>query len=342
MVKKACVFLCILVLILAAHGPARSEEKALVRFEFSRGGYLPPQSYALTVRSEGCFLSRDGGAEREIDLSVADEPRRIMEKYGVEAWNGFHETDPDVLDGEGFSLIVQFSDGSEVYASGDNAFPAGYFDAVSEFELLLNAAVVCGTYRYEKEGFGGDFTITLEKDGTYTFYEGYLSSYMGGGLWFLDYSLLYLTEENGLDMNNCFLLTEDALVFMESGSDNFPYVHVPDGGRFLPVNDPEPTAFLTFDSFDGGGPSYRAAVDDPEVVSVEQTARYGDPDHESMDGAGFTVTFAFTGRKAGQTRVTISARSPLTEDEDFTYTVTVDKALNVTLEEAPPEDGTGQ
>ena len=29
----------------------------------------------------------------------------------------------------------------------------------------------------EKEGFGGDFTLTLNPDGSYTFYEGTLSSY---------------------------------------------------------------------------------------------------------------------------------------------------------------------
>ena len=35
------------------------------------------------------------------------------------------------------------------------------------------------TYEYEKEGFGGNFTIQLKEDGTFTYYEGGLSSYIG-------------------------------------------------------------------------------------------------------------------------------------------------------------------
>ena len=32
------------------------------------------------------------------------------------------------------------------------------------------------TYEYEKEGFGGNFTIQLKEDGTFTYYEGGLLS----------------------------------------------------------------------------------------------------------------------------------------------------------------------
>ena len=45
----------------------------------------------------------------------------------------------------------------------------------------LRDSVAGKTFVWEKEGFGGDFTITLNADGTYQYYEGYLSSYIGFG-----------------------------------------------------------------------------------------------------------------------------------------------------------------
>ena len=53
-----------------------------------------------------------------------------------------------------------------------------------------------GIYVYEKEGFGGEFTITLNKDGTFEYYEGGLSSFLGHGTWTLEDGLLCMAEEN--------------------------------------------------------------------------------------------------------------------------------------------------
>ena len=105
-------------------------------------------------------------------------------------------------------------------------------------------------------------SIRLFEGGTYEFYEGFLSSYMGGGDWFMEGSRLYMSERNGMYLFNTFIPIEGALVFVEEESDNFPYVRVPDMGRFIkdaPDGSGE-TAALAFDSFDGGGPVYTAEV----------------------------------------------------------------------------------
>ena len=91
-------------------------------------------------------------------------------------------------------------------------------------------------------------------------------------------------------------------------------------------------AALRFDSFDGGGPEYSVEVEDPALVSVESARRYASADHEELDGAGYTVTVTFTGVQPGQTRATVKARSPIAENFDAVYAVTVDDDLNVTLE----------
>lgn len=96
------------------------------------------------------------------------------------------------------------------------------------------AAELAGkTYRYEKSGFGGDFTITLEEDGSFTYYEGSLSSYIGIGTWTLEGDILCITDEGaGKSWKNYFRAEKDALTFREEGSENFLYLKVADGEKF--------------------------------------------------------------------------------------------------------------
>lgn len=90
------------------------------------------------------------------------------------------------------------------------------------------------TYIYEKEGFGGDFTIKIEEDGTFQYYEGPLSSYIGMGEWSLEGNILCLTDD-GETINtfvNYFKFDGNALVFIDEKSSNFMYIKVSDGERF--------------------------------------------------------------------------------------------------------------
>ena len=94
---------------------------------------------------------------------------------------------------------------------------------------------LAGTYRYEGKGVGGDFTITLNADGTYTFYEGPLSSYLGTGTWDTWYNAVYMTEkeETGYDLNFMFGVEDNALIYIAMGSDEFIHVKVSDGEKFV-------------------------------------------------------------------------------------------------------------
>ncbi len=89
-------------------------------------------------------------------------------------------------------------------------------------------------YRYEKDGVGGPFTIQLEEDGTFTFHEGSLSSYIGVGTWTLEGNTLCITDEGaGKSWKNYFRADEKALTFQAEGSKNFLYRTVADGEKFL-------------------------------------------------------------------------------------------------------------
>ena len=90
------------------------------------------------------------------------------------------------------------------------------------------------TYLYEGEGTGGSFTITLYEDGTFTYYEGMLSSYIGDGTFMLDGDTVVMTDDGpgGYGLVNRFRRDGDDLVFVEQDSDNFIYVKVKDGEKF--------------------------------------------------------------------------------------------------------------
>lgn len=96
-------------------------------------------------------------------------------------------------------------------------------------ERIMNKLFV-----YEKEGCGGDFTIQINDDGTFSYYEGPLSSYIGIGIWELEGDILTLSDDEkiGDPFVNHFQIRGDDLVFLSEDSSNFIYVEVADGERF--------------------------------------------------------------------------------------------------------------
>ena len=89
---------------------------------------------------------------------------------------------------------------------------------------------VTKVYQYEKEGFGSDFVLTLFPDGTFQYYEGALSSYIGTGNWNREGDILTIYDK--MYLKNQFRVDGDALVFLAEGSTNFTYIEVADGERF--------------------------------------------------------------------------------------------------------------
>lgn len=108
--------------------------------------------------------------------------------------------------------------------------------ACGKTDGALRDALAGKTYVWEKEGCGGEFTIALNADGTYQYYEGFLSSYIGLGEWTVEDGAVILTEQGGQDSVYRFAVKDGALVYLADGSDGFLYVDVMDGDRFAPQN----------------------------------------------------------------------------------------------------------
>lgn len=108
-----------------------SDGTRLVYFSYSHNGMYSESCYRYT------FEDPQGLVELE----------KIVEECNVRKWNGFSKTARGVLDGEGFSLYLKYSDGTTVSASGSNAFPKGYGD----FELKLQGYIVANGYLPDKD-----------------------------------------------------------------------------------------------------------------------------------------------------------------------------------------------
>lgn len=103
----------------------------LCQLEFYHYGFEIPHGYYLTKSDDGLYTKAsisDRGLELEGDLprTLLDDLQNVLQLNDVAAWDGFHETDPNVLDGEGFSFYAVYTDGMTISASGSNAFPENY------------------------------------------------------------------------------------------------------------------------------------------------------------------------------------------------------------------------
>ena len=129
--------------------------------------------------------------------------------------------------------VVKYQDDIRYYSIDKSDYP----DAVALVHAPKNITdreAIGKTYLYEKEGIMGHFQITLYDDGTFIYYEGLASSYLGTGTWHQEGNIITLSDDEtvGYALVNHFTLDGDSLVFIEKESSNFIYVKVANGEHF--------------------------------------------------------------------------------------------------------------
>lgn len=81
-----------------------------------------------------------------------------------------------------------------------------------------------------------NFTISFLPDGTYTWYESPVSSFIGTGTYSIEDGILTMTDDaemTGTERLNRFKVSENSLLFVSEGSDNFNMVKLADGEEFV-------------------------------------------------------------------------------------------------------------
>ena len=126
---------------LSCSGPKTNEQKQEVKdirsFEYHYNGSIGANSYQNTVTctDEGITLSIEempfpeyGTLSCKVDSAFLHALEALCTESGVAGWNGFNRSNPDVCDGDGFSLYITYEDGKTISAHGSNSFPSGYRD----------------------------------------------------------------------------------------------------------------------------------------------------------------------------------------------------------------------
>ena len=115
------------------------------------------------------------------------------------------------------------------YPKVDNTYMSKLLD-ISSTTSTDNSVIAGKIFAYEKEGAGGYCTLSFNENGRFLYSPGKLSSYMSGGDWKIDGDTVSLI---GMADKNIYLkITDDTLVYIAEGSDEFPYMDIKDGEKF--------------------------------------------------------------------------------------------------------------
>ncbi len=125
----------------------------------------------------------------------------------------------------------------QIPADGGEAFYITLYEYVPD--NVSENSVAGKTFIYEGESFSGfeddPFTILFEENGTYTYSESLLSSYMGVGNWSIAGDVLTLTENieaTGNPSIQYFRIADGSIIYLGTFSSNFSLIHVEDGECF--------------------------------------------------------------------------------------------------------------
>lgn len=106
------------------------------------------------------------------------------------------------------------------------------FDEERVYYYSLNAYTINGTDSDKLI----NFSISFLPDGTYTWYESPISSFIGTGTYSIEEGILTMTDDaemTGTERVNRFKISENSLLFVSEGSDNFNMVKLADGEEFV-------------------------------------------------------------------------------------------------------------
>lgn len=121
--------------------PVEITEVQKITFSQHESAMPEISSFTLTRAEEGTQVCLEIAYEDEYlhmdDAKLMDRVREILEMNEVGSWNGFHGNNFMVLDGGGFSMYVEFTDGTTLSAFGENCFPANYQTVASELTELI-------------------------------------------------------------------------------------------------------------------------------------------------------------------------------------------------------------
>ena len=129
---------------------AKANASGIQSFSYQYQNSFRAGSYSYEVECEegivslaykAANLSEFGKMTCQPEQALLIELDALCREFSVAKWNGFDENDPDALDGDGFSLRIEYKDGGKLSAYGSNAYPKGYSDFRKKMNALMKPYV---------------------------------------------------------------------------------------------------------------------------------------------------------------------------------------------------------
>ncbi len=122
--------------LLFCFGCSKEINSDITSFNFGRdfglGGYY---HYQIRVEDDKVIFTKEAigmtteNIEKEITKKDLKEIQKIINEQEIYKWNGFDKTDENVLDGSGFTLSVNYSNGENIEAHGYMRYPKNFKEA---------------------------------------------------------------------------------------------------------------------------------------------------------------------------------------------------------------------
>ena len=153
--KKLLLLMLLLtfMLLLVSCAQTRREPLSFQTFKlFEQGMSMDKYCYEATKTEQGVvleyYISRrkplgQEGEDKEVLRRIAGDETlyqklcTLLGECGVQQWNGFQGSNPNVVDGTFMRFTAALADGSAIEASGHNRFPKGYEDFCKGLKELL-------------------------------------------------------------------------------------------------------------------------------------------------------------------------------------------------------------
>lgn len=147
MMKKMIVLLvCMLLLGSCA---AETMDVPFVYFSYDHRGTSTDEiyGYCLWAEEDGFTAELEYHVGRQVyTLPALEEDYQALMQIIIEhdllSWNGFSESDPLMMDGEGFGLYIILDNDIHIAASGSNCWPLGFDEAEQAIEKVFEEILV--------------------------------------------------------------------------------------------------------------------------------------------------------------------------------------------------------
>ena len=123
--------------ILLVGNAMNTRDGKIISFSYSHGSgmggfeeymvFKKDNSVILKYQCMGCF--EEENVEKKIDAKYLDDLAGIINDYKIAKWDGFDQSDDGVLDGDGFTLKVEYDDKKSIEAHGYMKYPGNYKEA---------------------------------------------------------------------------------------------------------------------------------------------------------------------------------------------------------------------